>query len=112
MSSFRRILDLRKSAIVKSIGVYTFIGFFSKGISFLLIPLFTNPRYLSPADNGVLSLFNSSMLLLAPFVSLGMTQSILADYFKKSKEDFSNAFTTNFFVSGFMALVVICASFY
>lgn len=90
--------------VYKSVGAYVFTNFFSKGISFLLIPLFTNPKYLTPTDNGVLSLFASNMILLAPFISLGMIQSASADFFKKPREEFSAAFTTNFFIAAFMAL--------
>jgi len=94
-----------KNTALRSVGVYIFTNFFSKGISFILIPLFTNPLYLSPTDNGLLSLFSSNLILLAPFVSLGMIQSSSADFYKKTPAEFSNAFTTNFFISATMAVL-------
>ena len=98
MPVFTSLLNLRKNIIVKSIGVYTLTNFLSKGISFLLIPLFTNPRYLTPSDNGVLSLFSTSMIFLVPFISLGMSQSAAADFFRKPKKEFAEAFSNNFFI--------------
>lgn len=95
----------------RSVAVYIFTNFFSKGISFLLIPLFTDPRYLTPADNGVLSLFSSNMILLAPLISLGMIQSASADFFRKKKDEFSISFTSNFFIAGFMTLFA-CAGLF
>lgn len=89
-----------------SVGKYIFTNFFSKGVSFLLIPLFTNPKYLTPEDNGVLSLFASNMILIAPFIALGMIQSSAADFFKRSKEEFAASFTSSFFMAA--SMTVIC----
>lgn len=82
--------------MVRSIGIYTFSNFFAKGISFLLIPLFTNPLYLTPGDNGLLSLFSNSIIFLMPFISLGLIQSTSTDFFKFDKKEFSDFFTTGF----------------
>ncbi|MDN3658344.1 polysaccharide biosynthesis C-terminal domain-containing protein [Ferruginibacter paludis] len=88
--------ELKRKPGLQSAGVYTFTNFFTKGISFLLIPVFTNPRFLTPADNGMLSLFSSSVLFLMPFISLGLTQSASTDFFKLDKTDFKDFFTTGF----------------
>jgi O-antigen/teichoic acid export membrane protein len=91
----------------RSVGTYIFTNFFSKGVSFLLIPLFTNPKYLTPTDNGMLSLFSSNLMLLTPFICLGMVQSATADYFKKTKAAFTAAFTTNLVFSFFLSLMTV-----
>ena len=48
------IINLIKTAIknpaYKSVATYIFTNFFSKGISLLLIFVFTNPKYLTPAE--------------------------------------------------------------
>ncbi|MGG9960074.1 lipopolysaccharide biosynthesis protein [Ferruginibacter sp. SUN106] len=103
MSITSQVREGLKNPAFKSVGTYIFTNFFSKGISFLLIPLFTNPLYLSPTDNGLLSLFSSNMILLAPFVSLGMIQSCTADFYKKSESDFAASFTSSFIISFLMA---------
>ncbi|HMI78099.1 MAG TPA: oligosaccharide flippase family protein [Ferruginibacter sp.] len=100
-----KIKSVVQNPAYRSVATYIFTNFFSKGISFLLIPLFTNPRYLTPEDNGVLSLFSSNMILLAPFISLGMLQSASADFFKKTKQEFSVSLTTNFVIAGLMAML-------
>ena len=111
------IINLVKTAIknpaYKSVATYIFTNFFSKGISLLLIPVFTNPLYLNPKDNGILSLFSSNLMFMAPFVSLGMIQSAGADFFKKKGDEFSKSFTANFFISFFLTLTatVILFSF-
>ena len=103
MSITSQIREGLKNPAFKSVGIYIFTNFFSKGISFLLIPVFTNPRYLTPADNGLLSLFSSNMALLAPFVSLGLIQSCTADFYKKSEKDFAASFTSSFILSFLMS---------
>jgi len=85
----------------KSIGLYVFTNFFSKGLSVLLIPFFTDPKYLSTADNGILSLFSSNILILTPLITLGMIQTTSTYFYKKSKSEFANSFTTSFIIALF-----------
>lgn len=107
MSIVKKVKIAAQNPVYKSVGKYVFTNFFSKGVSFILIPLFTNPKFLTPGDNGVLSLFTSNLILLAPFITLGMIQSSTADYFKKSKEDFSVSFTSNFFIAAVMTILAV-----
>ena len=104
MSIVNKVKSAVNNPVYRSVGAYVFTNFFSKGVSFILIPLFTNPLYLTPTDNGLLSLFSSHMILLAPMISLGMIQSSTADFYKKSRDDFSASLTTNFFIGAIMAL--------
>ncbi|NUM50701.1 MAG: oligosaccharide flippase family protein [Flavobacteriales bacterium] len=57
-------------SLFKSISIYTAISFFTGGISFLLLPVLT--QYLSPADYGLLALFNASVNLFSVLIPLGM----------------------------------------
>ncbi|UAY52231.1 lipopolysaccharide biosynthesis protein [Ferruginibacter albus] len=111
MPLFSSLQNIRKSIVVRSIGIFTFTNFFSKGISFLLIPIFTNPRFLTPADNGFLSIFSSTLIFLVPAITLGMTQSAIADFHKKPKEEFAKGFTTSFAIAAIMTLVLIAVLF-
>jgi len=111
MSIINKIRIAVNNPTYRSVGTYIFTNFFSKGVSFLLIPLFTNPKYLTPTDNGMLSLFSSNLMLLTPFICLGMVQSATADYFKKTKEAFTAAFTTNLAFSFFLMLLATLVLF-
>ncbi len=102
---------LKNKSLVKLIGIYTFTNFFTKGISFLLIPLFTNPSYLTPADNGILSLFNSSVIFLVPFISIGLVQSTSTDFFKLDKSSFRDFFTTSFVLPVLLTILAIAVLF-
>ena len=111
MSIVNTVKTAVKNPAYRSVGTYIFTNFFSKGVSFLLIPLFTNPKYLTPSDNGVLSLFASNLILIAPFITLGMIQSSTADFFKKTKDDFAVSFTSNFFIAAIMTLLALLGLF-
>ena len=104
LNSLRNKINTTRGT-VRSVGVYIFTSFFSKGIAFLLIPLFTNPAYLTPEDNGILSIFSSALMLLTPFLTLGMVQSANADFFKKEKNEFATANTSNIII-GFILMLI------
>ncbi|MDQ6755636.1 MAG: oligosaccharide flippase family protein [Bacteroidota bacterium] len=87
--------SVQKNPVLKSVGVYTSITFLNKGISFLLLFIYTNPKFILPAENGLLNLFASSVLFLMPFLSMGILQSTSTDFYKLNKEEFKSFFTAN-----------------
>lgn len=86
--------SVTKNPVLKSVGVYTSIMFLTKGISFLLLFIYTNPKFIEPAENGLLNLFSSSVIFLTPFLSFGILQSTSTDFYKLRKDEFNNFFTT------------------
>lgn len=98
MAILSHLKTLYNNPSVRSLGIYTFTNFFSKSVSFLLLFVFTNPAYISPAENGLLSLFSTSILFLMPFLSIGIIHSVSADFYKMEKEAFRNYFTTSFII--------------
>lgn len=101
--------SVQNSPLLKSVGVYSSVLFLNKGISFLLLFIYTNPKFIDPAENGLLNLFASSVLLLMPFLSLGILQSTSTDFYKLSKDDFKNFFTSNLIppvITFFLSLLV------
>ncbi len=92
------------SAELRSVAVYTFSNFFSKGISFIL--LFYFARVFSERDFGMLNLFVNGILFLMPFVSMGILQSASTEFFKKDKKEFSNFFSSTLVMPGIMAMLI------
>ena len=111
MTSIQFLKAQYKSPALKTMGIYTITNFFGKGLSFLLLPLFTNPRYLTPADNGLLSLFGQAIIFVLPFINLGVLQSASVDYFKLDKKNFKDFCTTGFAMAITMAIVSAVAFF-
>src|SRR6185369_595450 len=78
---------------IKQISLYTFVGLFGAAVNFFVIPVLSH--YLSPADYGLLSLFNTYITILIPLVSLSAYSLLSVDYFKeKNKQTFASKFTS------------------
>ncbi|HMO61356.1 MAG TPA: oligosaccharide flippase family protein [Ferruginibacter sp.] len=105
MATLTGILKFGAGREAKTVAIYTFANFFNKGISFLL--LFYFATVLTEADFGLLSLFSNSILLLMPFVSLGILQSVNAEYFRQDKKEFSNLFSSTLLLPVVVAAAAI-----
>jgi O-antigen/teichoic acid export membrane protein len=78
---------------IQQISLYTFVGFIGAGINFFIMPVLSH--YLSPADYGLLSLFNTYVTILIPIVSLLANSILSIEYFKeKNKKTFSDKFAS------------------
>jgi O-antigen/teichoic acid export membrane protein len=111
MPSFTNLVKLRKNPVVQSIGIYTFTNFFGKGVSFLLLFIYTNPKFITPSENGLLSLLSNSVIFLMPFVSMGILQSTSTDFFKLDKKEFKDFFTTGFLMPLIISLLAFIVLF-
>jgi O-antigen/teichoic acid export membrane protein len=83
-----------KKRFVRHLAFYTGFAFLNKGISFLLIPLFT--RYLTPEDYGIYALFLTAVLVCEPLLSFCVHDAIGNVYFDQSR------FTIREYVSTFL----------
>lgn len=92
----QKVHSIIKSRVTRTAGIYSFSNFFIKGSSFLLLFIYSDPKYLTVHENGLLSLLTSSVFILMPFLSLGILQSTSVDFFKLNNNEFKNFFTTGF----------------
>ncbi len=65
--------------------IYTIIMFLQKGISFLLLPLYT--YYLSPDDYGILGVVTSISSFFSVFISWGLGAAAARFYYKKDSNE-------------------------
>lgn len=78
---------------LKQLSLYTFVGFFNAGISFLLMPYLSH--YIDPAGYGVLSMVNSFVTILIPLVGLTASGLITVEYYKiKDKSEYASLFSS------------------
>lgn len=101
MIFFNQFISFIKKPAFKSAVLYTFSNFSVKAISFLLLFVYSNPKYISVEENGLLNLMSSSVLILFPFLSMGIIQSTSVDFFRLKKESFRDFFTTGFIIPVF-----------
>ena len=76
----RRIKELLKDTVVYGLGTLT-----TKGLGFLLIPIYT--RYLTPGDYGILALVNMWGAVLGVLFGLGQPRALFRYYFKESDRE-------------------------
>jgi O-antigen/teichoic acid export membrane protein len=96
MDGLKKLKRISKLPVVKSIGIYTFTNFFSKATSFLVLFIYTNPAYITPEENGLLSLFSNGLTFLMPFLAMGIIHSTSTDFFKLPHKEFKDFFTSGF----------------
>jgi O-antigen/teichoic acid export membrane protein len=92
------------SNLVRSSGVYTISSFINAALPLLLLPILT--RKLSPADYGVVAMFQLVVSLVYPFIGMNLEGSISRKYFDKDNSDFPAYIGTCFILVAFSFLVV------
>jgi O-antigen/teichoic acid export membrane protein len=94
----------------KQFSLYTFVGFFTAGISFLLMPYLSH--YIDPAGYGILSMVNSLVTILIPLIGLTATGFITVEYYKvKDKKEFTSIFSSVQAIPVLPGLLILIISF-
>jgi len=97
--------DAIKSVSKHSI-IYGFGDLVSKGIGFLLIPLYTH--YLQPAEYGILELLDLTTYIIGLLVAMGISQSVVRYYFEyEDKKRKDQVISIAILTSGGISLVAL-----
>jgi O-antigen/teichoic acid export membrane protein len=89
--------------LTKNFFVYSFGALFLKGISFILLPLYTS--LLSPEEYGVLDLLATFTNILDILLSLGLISALMIEYFHYTDQQRKKIFDT--VVSIFLSLSLV-----
>lgn len=90
---------------LKQLSLYTLVGVIGAGINFFIMPVLSH--YLTPADYGLLSLFNTYVTILIPVVSVSAYSLLSVDYFKQTdKKIFASEFTSIQLIPLFNTLIL------
>lgn len=93
--------------LLKSLSIYTFVGFFGAGVNFLLMPIISH--YLTPEDYGITALFSTYVSLLIPLVSVVAYGLISVEYFKlEDKSEFASLFSSVSCIPILPTLLLLC----
>ena len=90
MNKFINLIKNNKT--LKNGGLFSIFSFFNKGISFLLLMILA--KYISPAQYGFLSLFNTIVTFLGFTVGLSTAGYLGISYFKNKLAVFKSDLTT------------------
>lgn len=91
-----RFKKLVKGDLIKSLSVYTVLGFVKKAFPILLLPFLT--RVLTPEDYGIMAMFATVRAFFSPFLGMGTSSSIERYYFDKKEIDFPAYLSNVFFI--------------
>jgi len=90
--------------VMSHIFIYGFLNAFKSLVPFLLLPILT--KYLSPKEYGDLSIIETLILFITPFVLLNVHGAINIEFFKKDNETFKKYFVNAIMIS-FIAYIIV-----
>ena len=91
--------------LAKSFSIYTAASFFNKGMMALLAFFLSN--YISPQQNGIISLYSIFILFILPFVILGMPSSLILEHAKLDEKEYKLYFNSSLALSTFSFLILL-----
>lgn len=108
-------LKFLKSNFLKNLLIYSSGALFLKGVSFLLIPIYT--KVLAPSEFGILELLNTIITILGILFSFGLSQIVYIEYYHldyEGKKDLIKQTINTYSVLGlplFMISALLLAKF-
>lgn len=93
----------------KNIIIYGLSNGLKSLVPFIMLPILTN--YISSENMGLLSLIETSILFLTPFVLLNIEAAVNVEYFKTSKEKLAK-FLSNGLITSLASFVIISIIFF
>jgi O-antigen/teichoic acid export membrane protein len=98
------LLSVSSSNLVRSSGVYTVSSFINAALPLLLLPILTHR--LSPADYGIVAMFQLSVSVIYPFISMNLEGSIFRKYFENDGTDFPSYIGSCFLLFACSLLII------
>jgi O-antigen/teichoic acid export membrane protein len=93
--------------LLKTFSVFTAASFINKGMMFAILPFLTNA--IPPQQNGILSLYSVFVMFVIPFNLLGFSNSIIMEYPKLNKLEYSRFFSSSLALSTISFLILLIA---
>lgn len=90
------VKTLLRSRLLRAGATYTVANALGRAVPFLLLPVLT--RYLSPADYGIISMFQVLVVFLVPFAGLSVGASIVRTFYNKEAVHFPSYITNCLFI--------------
>ena len=90
--------------------LFSFFSFVNKGFLFLLLLVLAN--YISPAEYGFLSLFNTVTLLIGYFITLSTEGYLSVSFFKDDSNGLKQTFSCILFTGIIMAMFLLAFLFF
>lgn len=105
------IKKIRNNRLLLNGSLFALYSFFQRGTAFILLIILA--KFISPADYGSMSLFNTASSLFGYFIGLNTAGYVSVSYFanKNNREEFKYDFTT-IILTTFVSIIFICICIY
>lgn len=105
------IKKIRNNRLLLNGSLFALYSFFQRGTSFILLIILA--KFISPADYGSMSLFNTASSLFGYFIGLNTAGYVSVSYFanKNNRNEFRYDFTT-IILTTFASIIFICICIY
>lgn len=84
-------------SLVRTFSVYTISNLLNAALPFLLLPILT--RWLTPAEFGILAIYQVITGLLTPVISVGAESAISTEFYERDKTGFRSLWTNSHVLS-------------
>jgi O-antigen/teichoic acid export membrane protein len=101
MLNFRRLFD---SSLFRTSSIYTISNFINAAIPFALLPILTNK--LTPADYGIIAMFQITVSLLYPFIGMNLDGAIQRRFYDKGNTNISSYIGGCFLLFAFSLIII------
>jgi len=96
------------SKLFKHSAIYGIGQILVRLIAFILLPVVTNPKYLSVEEYGIWNILNITLTILVILMTMGMNTALFKFYYiQKSPEDQSIVSSTTFWFLAFVSIIFI-----
>ncbi len=110
MSRFKKIIQIiSSSSLIRSSSIYTIASFVNAAIPLLLLPVLT--RRLTPADYGIVAMFQLAITVAFPIIGMNLEGSITRKFYDKDDDNFA-VYIGNCFILVFIGYLLATAFFY
>ena len=110
MKFLSKIKKLKSNETLINGSLFSFFSFVNKGFLFLLLLILAN--YISPAEYGFLSLFNTISLLIGYFITLSTEGYLSVSFFKDDSNGLKQTFSCILFTGIMMAMILLFILFF
>ncbi|MBR6125810.1 oligosaccharide flippase family protein [Candidatus Saccharibacteria bacterium] len=110
MKILLKVKNSLRNETLRNGALFSLFSFVNRGFSFLLLLILAN--YITPAEYGFLSLFNTVVMVVGYFIALSTEGYLSVSYFRDGEDGLKQTFSCTFFTSLIIAFLFSAILFF
>jgi len=110
MKILLKVKNSLQNETLRNGALFSLFSFVNRGFSFLLLLILAN--YITPAEYGFLSLFNTVVMVVGYFIALSTEGYLSVSYFRDGEDGLKQTFSCTFFTSLIIAFLFSAILFF